>query len=61
MKQRERQKILTKNLEIVYDEYSAYVYHLMALKPFFKDMISISKGKIPNFDLSEMIKIEREK
>ena len=51
MKQKERQKILTKNLEMVYDGYSNYIYHLLALKPFFKDLISISKGKVPIFDL----------
>lgn len=59
MNQSEKQKILTRNLQIVYDEYSAYVYHLIALKPFFKDMIDISKGKNPNFDLSEIIQIKK--
>lgn len=56
MNKKEREKILTKNLKIVYDEYSAYVYHLLALKPFFQDMIETSVGKTPKFDLSEMVK-----
>jgi len=56
MKQTERQKFITKQLEIIYDEYSAYVYQLIALKPFLDDMIAVSKGKEPVFDLSEIIK-----
>ena len=54
MNKKERQKIMTNNLKIIYDEYSAYVYHLMALKPFFKDLIEISMGKNQNLDLTEI-------
>jgi hypothetical protein len=56
MKQTERQKFITKQLEIIYDEYSTYVYQLIALKPFLNDIIEVSKGKKPVFDLSEIIK-----
>ncbi len=46
-------------MEIIYNEYSAYVYQLLALKPFMKDLISVAKGKPPTFDLSEIIKRDR--
>lgn len=56
MRQTKRQKFITKQLEIIYDEYSTYVYQLIALKPFINDIIAVSKGEKPVFDLSEIIK-----
>lgn len=55
MNQRERNKILKENFEVIYDEYSKSLYNLLSIKPFLKDLIDISKGKTPLFDLSEII------
>lgn len=59
MNTKERQKFLAEQMEIIYDEYSTYICQLIALKPFMKDLIAVSKGKTPVFDLSEIIKESR--
>lgn len=56
MNEKERQTFITNELEAIYEEFDIYVKQLLLLKPFLKDLIAVSKGADPSYDLSAVFK-----
>ncbi|MEI8129131.1 MAG: hypothetical protein WCG95_05895 [bacterium] len=51
MKKKEQQEFTKKELQAIYDEFNLYVNQLDMLKPFFQNLIDVTNGAEPNYDL----------
>ncbi|MDD3435714.1 MAG: hypothetical protein PHC64_01025 [Candidatus Gastranaerophilales bacterium] len=59
MKLKERREFIRKELQAIYDEFNICINQMIMLKPFIKDLIDVTEGAQPTYDLVGFIQKDK--